>query len=284
MQNSWQHEVITYYGVEAHRFSSATERLVVVPFLSGRTMFYGPLNGPNLFYERVEELALIGQPLEDGLWRNYGGYKCWLAPQEQTGWPPNTAIDGAPYEVLNLEQTAHGYRLVLQGPPAAQFGVRMLLTYELSHTQPGVTIWQGFENISTEVVEWSAWSVTQVPTPGYVSLPAAGRIYNFPEFSAKPEIENQQLLIQGQPPEFKLGVQPVGADTPHVLVYQRPNTKLKLVKSFEPEPNQLYPHNNSLEIYNCHVMPYGEIEFNSPLVKLQPGERYQFRINWSIES
>lgn len=283
MQTTWQHRSITYYGLQAHHFSNGVEALTVVPALSGRAMFYGPQNGPNLLFEFKEQLALVGQPALPTEWRNYGGYKCWLAPQELSGWPPDPAIDGAVY-TDSLHEDELGWRLDLQGPPSVAFGVQMQTSYQLNHHQSGLTVVQGFENYSQQTVEWSAWDVTQVNAPGYAILPQ-GQIFNFPDFPYKPQIENVgnycRVKLEGQPPEFKLGVQGDTA-TLHQIAYQPENVPYSLVKKFEPIPNQNFPHNNPLEVYNCHLAPYGEIEINSPLVKLKPGERYQFKIMWNI--
>ena len=284
MQNNWQHQQVNYYGLKAHRFDNGINALVVVPDLSGRAMYYGPVEGPNLLYERVEELALIGQNKQN--WRNYGGYKCWLAPQELTGWPPNPNIDGAPFD-YNLSQNETGFQLDLQGQPASNFGIRIRLSYQLNHNETTVTVLQGFENISDKTVEWSAWDVTQVPAPGQVLLPF-GQIYNFPQFNFNPPIsfhDNfQRVSISGQPPEFKLGLQ-FNSETsqPRQKIIFRPeNSNLQYIKTFEAQPDKKYPHNNTIEVYNCHIMPYGEIEVNSPVVTVEPGESYLFRIVWSI--
>lgn len=283
MQTIWQHEVTTYYGLEAHRFSNRADALLVVPALSGRAMFYGPQAGPNLLYERLEELALLTQPNSEQIWRNYGGYKCWLAPQEQTGWPPDPNIDGAPF-VAQLTQTETGYRLDLQGPPSTRFGIRIMLGYQLDN-ETGLTVLQGFENISKDVVEWSAWDVTQVPASGYVLMPK-GVVYTFPNFGYKPPLRAAdnfyRVEIVGQPPEFKLGIQNLPAPQTYQLIFQPAHSNLQLIKTFDTEPNQNYPHSNPVEVYNCHIMPYGEIELNSPLVRLQPDELYQFQVKWSI--
>ncbi len=283
MRTVWQHEIVTYYGLEAHRFSNASETLVVVPALSGRAMFYGTQAGPNLLYERLEELALLTQPNPTQVWHNYGGYKCWLAPQEQTGWPPDPGVDGAPF-AAQLTQIKTGYRLDLQGPASARFGIRIRLSYRLDN-EAGLTVLQGFENISDEVVEWSAWDVTQVSAPGNVLMPK-GTVYTFPDFGYTPPLKTidafYRVEITGQPPEFKLGVQNLPATQTHQLIFQPTHSNVQLIKTFDIAPNQNYPHANPVEVYNCHIMPYGEIELNSPLVRLQPGELYQFQVKWSI--
>ena len=127
----------------------------------------------------------LAQPNPQQTWRNYGGYKCWLAPQEQTGWPPDPSVDGASF-AHQLTETETGYRLDLQGPVSTRFGIRIRLSYQLNN-EAGLIVWQGFENISDAVVEWSAWDVTQVPAPGVVLMPK-GDVYTFPNFGYTPPL------------------------------------------------------------------------------------------------
>ncbi len=43
------------------------------------------------------------------------------------------------------------------------------------------------------------------------------------------------------------------------------------MKGFETEPEEIYPHESVVEVYDSGTLPYIEIEVHSPLKILNPG-------------
>ena len=95
------------HSTETVELSRGALKVVVAPRLGGRIAEFS-LCGRNLLFENP---ALAGvendqpTPAWDGVWRNFGGEKVWVAPQGWDGkgqWagPPDPVLDGGYFSLL----------------------------------------------------------------------------------------------------------------------------------------------------------------------------------------
>ena len=97
-------------------------------------------------------------------WLHYGGYKTWLAPQQN--WTENLPfldLDSGCYE-LAIEEKSEEAVVRVTNPVCREAG--MQLTRGVSLSENGhVTIEQSMINRSANAANWGLWDVTQVRGP-----------------------------------------------------------------------------------------------------------------------
>jgi hypothetical protein len=147
---------------DSYRISNGKVDLVVVPQI-GRIMRFGFVGEQNLLWEND---ALLGKtfPPDSGEYRNYGGDKLWPAPQSLWNWPPDSMLDGQPWEVV---ATTAGVRMT--SPEGDTLRVRFRREITLSSDSPEVLIENSMHNLGQQA-ELSLWQVTQVNDPDSVTL------------------------------------------------------------------------------------------------------------------
>jgi hypothetical protein len=148
---------------------------VIVPCI-GRVMQLRLLDDPVGALWR--NLALEGQrhdPPVDLLlpreWLNFGGDKCWPAPQSSwpkvqgRHWPPPNGFDSQPMKAVAADNS-----VVLTSFIDASFGIQMVRHVELDPGLPVMRIRTEFRKLTGSPVSVSVWTITQMRAPERISI------------------------------------------------------------------------------------------------------------------
>jgi len=277
---------ISYHGwQDSYLMSNGIVSLVIVPQIN-RIMSYSFVKGKNIFWENSKEYGNLYEIKK--IWPNYGGYKVWPAPQNawwkgKASWPPDPYLD---YGRNNVEIVSPS-KIKLTGAPSLEMGILFIKEIELLPNSSHVIINQKMVNISSREIEWSIWDVTQLPLNAWVLFP----------------IKNKSKFINGLNPLSRIlpqgweiykkdnwiiipinkkskNVWKIGSDSDGGwIAYVKEN--FIYFKCFPYFPSRKYPDGGcSVEVFKGHS--YMEMEVLSPVVKLKPGEEYNFREKWYL--
>ncbi len=275
---------ISYHGwADCYRIQNGCVEAIVVPAI-GRVMQLRLAGEPDGAF--WENRALDGQ-LHDPAsneWLNFGGDKCWPAPQSawlpQQGrdWPPPAAFDSRP-----MEGVAGRCGIVLTSPVDSGFGIQVVRHVELDSARPVLRIRTEFRKLQGGPVRVGVWSITQMPSPERVCvlLPLTTR---FPDgyvrlMDGEPaglRIEGRLLTLKRHPHEFaKIGTE--GSS----LAWIGPSCVVCI--EAESGPGE-YPDGGCVtEIYtNPDPLQYVELETLGPLATLSAGDRIEQTTVYSV--
>lgn len=268
---------VSYHGwPDCYLLSNGSVEAVVVPAI-GRVMqlrLAGAAEGT--FWENR---ALYGQlpPLNSSEWINFGGDKCWPAPQSDwplhlgRDWPPPVAFDSRP-----LEAVAGELGVVLTSPVDPGFGIQVTRHVELDAEQPVMRIRTEYRKICGDAVKVGVWSITQMQDPErvFMLLPDQsafpdGYVYLMPAEPNELRIDGRLLSLERHPNECTK----IGSDATSLAWVGR-NCVVRI--DAETGPGE-YPDGGCVtEVYtNSDPLPYVELEAMGPLVKLSAGERIE---------
>ncbi len=278
----------TYQNRAAYKLTNGAVDAIIIPEI-GRIMSFGKTGGPNLMWNaRPEQLAKTG-------WKNYGGDKTWLAPQENwpsvngsKSWPPDNALDGQPHKADVLT----GGKLQLT-TPLSPTGIRIVRTMYFDDNGEFV-IEQTARKESGAPVKASIWNVTQI-VPGQAIFAAVNPessyqdgIYRFKDEKAQTvELVKPNLLRIQMQPNGEIGK--VGIDT-KVAALATVRDGLAWVQK-APRPDGDYPDApddksvgfpTELYLYGNPKMFYQELEFLGPLRQAQIGDSWTHTVRWSL--
>jgi hypothetical protein len=164
-------ERISYHGwPDCYLIANGSVEAVIVPAI-GRVMqlrLKGETDGA--FWENR---ALDGQ-LHDAAsndWLNFGGDKCWPAPQsawpqhQGRDWPPPASFDSCSVEAVAVERG-----VVLISPVDPGYGIQTVRRVELDPVQPVMRILTEYCKLSGAPVTVGIWTVTQMREPERVCM------------------------------------------------------------------------------------------------------------------
>ena len=124
----------------------------------GRIVFYGFVGGRNVLWvnsEAKNPAYILGG------WKNWGGEKIWVWPQEYWNWPPPEPQAG--YQVGKSDD---GKSLVMTSAPLPTVGVRIVRQITLAPTGSEVVLTTHLEPVDVKDPRpIAAWSITQVAQP-----------------------------------------------------------------------------------------------------------------------
>ncbi|MCE5198896.1 MAG: DUF4380 domain-containing protein [Armatimonadota bacterium] len=277
-------ERINYRGwQDSYRLTLGSRSLVVVPEIGGRIMEYS-ISGKNVIWENPEQFGRT-YPVS-GDWYNFGGYKTWLAQKDKYAWPPDTMLDYGKANVEVIKDSSGGSLLRVTGAASIKSGV--IFTKDISLDDSGeALVRQSLTNISSHLITYGIWNVTQVNAPCYVVFPIGqktklpGGITDLEGIGRKKgqvDIKDGLCITKFTSEGCK-----IGADTDGTwLLWLKDN--LAYIKSFSPMAKSAqYPHSGcSVEVYADPTYPYMEMELLGPIRKLRPGERAELVERWSI--
>ena len=281
LQASVRVEAIEYQGwQDARRISNGVIELIVVPQI-GRIMSFARIGQENILWQNAQEYGKVYSPTQKK-WINYGGYKLWLAPQSELGWPPDPYVDRGCYTFERVNKQT--IRLQGQLHPSKHFRLRIEVT--LMDDQPELVLTHLLENHSKQTIPVSFWGVSQVKPLGQISV--------YPPFSVSPiwdlklserkqiPVENiaerqgfYHLSHQGIPDKKKVYFFLKQAK----MVYNW--NAYRLVKYFDPYQQDAFPNEDSnFEVYFCPQ--YIELETVSPMISVPPKAQGQSSVRWSL--
>ncbi len=278
---------VTYNGWQgAYRIANATTELVFVPQI-GRIMRYGSVGGTNLLWNNRAmdgKTTNLKNPPKD--WQNYGGDKCWPAPQSRWGWPPDPVMDSGRQSV-RVTKDKH---LIVTGQPSAKEKVRFIREIALDSEGSGVTITNTLMNVSDKPDTWSVWQITQTDGPDTVRLPLyksghfPNGFYVFGDAQPAPVPDNVAVLGE----EVRIMLDPkhaakIGGDSPlGQIVAEKDGIRFEVSQTVEA--GREYPDSGcALEIYTSDgPNAYVELELLGPLTPLAPKAQVALKTRWRL--
>lgn len=274
----------------------------------GRIVSFHRVGKPNVLesdpslWEESERL----HPAPDMLdFRAYNGHEVWVGPQSQWWrqqdlnpekydsdlfWPPDPYISFGAYEVV--EQSAHS--VTIEGEPSPLSGVR--LTKRVTIEADGSLFFEvTAQNIRQTPVSWDLWLITRVNghNPNFVPVSSEKDVFlgepSHP-YQGRPtyKVENgffsfTPLVNDGRFEECT-GKAYIKASKPVIITHCGDEC---LTLEFEHhDPATIHPEQAEIELYNfVHkeaAKSLLELEYHSPYVTLQPGERMSTWSRWRL--
>ena len=302
---------VAFQGWDALRLDNGLVTAHLVPEIGGRLLQFALGGHSFLFSNR----ALDGRrftPQEhqgDGSllsWKNYGGDKTWPAPQGWDGagqWPgpPDKVLDSGAYDASSEEANGSA-SVTMRSAADARTGLRIERKLGLAAGSSRLQLDLAFENISQREIRWSIWDIAQLDcaacdSDGWLYVPVD------PDEPRPWHIlfgeENSQLQPDFRPGLFALNYQgivgKIGLRSPGGwLAFADQRREHVLCMQFPHEPDAEYPDGGAtVECWTempgvptpvpidspGHIL---EAEVLGPLRDLQPGERSELRITWSV--
>lgn len=280
---------LSYCGwTGAQRMQNASVTLTAVPEIA-RIMQFSLTDSTNLIWQNqaLEGQLADPQQSQQGLWRNFGGAKLWVAPQSAWdavlgNWPPDYEIDSAPCQPIPKQP----HTLLLEGQPSPIKGVQF--RREITLVDRGADLIYTLTNVSDHPVSWGIWMVFQAIPGGMVFLPAGDgtQFWLDPQFSGLEATGPEDLNYHKH-------------DQVYVLDHARSVDKTKVFSIpaqgwlaywvadqvlfilYDPDPTAEYPQGEgSTEIFTD--ADYVELEHIGPLAHLEPGESTSLPESWRI--
>jgi hypothetical protein len=164
------------WGASIHLANNEVEA-IIAPERGGRLMHYSRLGAPNLLWTAPDIDSGHG---DQWGWRNWGGEKTWLWPQDDwpNVWPPALDVEQAPWHLDGIRETKrekiHWLEIALS---AETFAGKMTRTISMPSAGTQLEISATLENnaattaVSTATnaaAAYSVWSVLQIPVPEIV--------------------------------------------------------------------------------------------------------------------
>jgi hypothetical protein len=265
------------------RISNGSVEAIVVPAVSRVMQFRLKGDRSGTFWENRD---LDGKLHSPGCseWMNFGGEKCWPAPQsawpllQGHDWPPPLAFDARPMESAEIKRG-----IALTSPADPVYGIQVVRQMELDPSLPLLRIRTEYRKLHGSAVTVGVWTIAQMREPErvYVPLPKES---NFPEgFVLLMEDEPAELKIDGRllslarhPQSFAK----LGTDAASLLWI---GSKCMLRIDTERKPG-IYPDGGCVtEIYtNPGLENYVELETLGPLVAMDAGDRIEQTTSYTL--
>lgn len=268
---------VSYHGwQDCYLLANGIIEAVVVPAI-GRVMqlrLAGAADGA--FWENR---ALNGQlaPLDSSEWINFGGDKCWPAPQSEwlhhqgREWPPPVAFDSRPLEAVATERGVS-----LTSPVDPGFGIQVTRHVELDAKLPVMRIRTEYRKTRGDAVKVGVWSITQMQDPERVFMLLPDQSSFTDGYVRLMEAEPKELRVDGR--LLSLARHPgkcakIGSDATSMAWVGR-NCVVRI--DAETGPGE-YPDGGCVtEVYtSADPLLYVELETMGPLANLSAGERIE---------
>jgi hypothetical protein len=162
---------IDYHGwKDSHRLASATLEVIVVSAIARIMQLARIGDDAGVLWQNR---ALDGQQPQphSGTWANFGGEKCWPAPQSDWprilghDWPPPAAFDAGPFEASVTEAG-----LILKSPVDPAWGIQAVRHIELDPSEAVMRVRTEFHKVSDKPVRVAIWTVAQFQDPACVAI------------------------------------------------------------------------------------------------------------------
>jgi hypothetical protein len=294
---------VQFAGWKAIKLTNGLVTVVAVPDIGGRIMDYRLGDHALLWNNPAEAGKLYDAPRSETerTWHNFGGYKVWPAPQDRWGGPPDplgSQLDGGRWTGKIVTASGLAAVVELTSPADATVtGLQASRTIKLGVGTTDVLVTETFKNVSDHPVEWSIWTIAQVPgslregeavspeAKAYIPLAEksrhASRYYEFPFNKSaywKPVAGGNVLEVTYGGDAAKVGVD----TTAGWLAYLDDLNGFAFATTFDVTPDAQYPDNGSnAEVWtNPSDLPYMEMEVLSPLHTLAPGKTFSAPQTW----
>lgn len=316
-RGSCQIETVDYKGWHAQQLSNSWVKLIVVPQNGGRLMQVIFAGHPYLFVNPQYEGKYL--PPDEERWFNYGGDKLWLLPEgddDEQHWRGNSDLldDGQyTFQVHSSEQRCE---IDLASPADPRTGIQILRTIRLEGDSPRIQFHAVVKNISGHTVEWSVQSVSQYDTADASQRSRQNRdFWTFTAANPSSGYLNRYHVRSGPAEPHTVSIRDDGLFTLRYAYIARElwidshdgwlavvdgSTRYAMVERFRYDEAKSYPGKASVIFYtngpelhwDAEGLPaltsgedriapfYLEAELDSPLVRLFPGETFNFDTEW----
>lgn len=277
-------ERINYRGWnDSYRMTAEAHSLVVVPEIGGRIMEYS-LDGRNVIWENPEEFGKMHDLAKE--WRNYGGYKTWVSPQDAWGWPPDPILDRGKANIETFDTDGRKWLRII-GCPSFETGVAFVKELTLSETGD-VTLVQRMRNVTDHKISWGIHDVTQVQTPCFVVFPVRpdSRLEGgFQYLAGDPQKSTQFTVRDGlcitsyHGKTYQISSD---SDGPWMVWFK---DDLAYVKLFPPmkRDSEYGDRGSSVTVFTSDgKLGYLEMEVLGPITELAPGQETSLTETWRI--
>jgi len=263
---------------EGYWLTNGVVEALVVPAIGRVLQFRSVGDAEGAFWESSFDQAAPGE------WSNFGGDKCWPAPQSswprQQGhaWPPPPGFDASP-----MQATVSGNSLLLTSPVDPTWGVQVVRAIELDAEKPRMRIQTEYRKVSGEPVRVGIWTVTQMREPIRIGmkLQASSR---FPDSYAR--------LLDATPADLRVqnGVLSLARHCSAYTKIGSDGSALAWVGNacvvrieVQPEAGE-YPDGGCVtEIYtNPDPLGYVELETLSPLATMHCGSSIRQTVTYTL--
>jgi hypothetical protein len=290
-----------YYGHAALRLSNGLVTVVVVPEFGGRIMEYKVADMPLLWSNVADIEGGKAAPTAAvaATWKNWGGYKTWPAPQDKWGGPPDpkgSQLEGGRWTGRIVKAKGAVGEVELTSPnDSGVTGLQITRRLKLYQGTTRLSVEETFKNTSSRSIEWSIWTVTQVPgITAPEGRPDQGAQIYFP-VNPKSKFKggfrqivegggDQWRVLDGNLLEvsYKHEQGKIGADSNGGwMAYVDGGKHWAYVKTYTPKPGATYPDSGcSVEVWAAGDLPYCEMEVLSPMHKLAAGETVSATEDW----
>ena len=277
-------ERISYHGwPDCYRLASGLVEAVVVPAI-GRVMGMSLIaSARNAFWENRELDGQLHGP-DAAQWMNFGGDKCWPAPQSDwlsrqgRDWPPPPAFDAQP-----MQATGTGRGVTLTSSLDHAYGIQVVRHVELDRDRPAMRIRTGFHKLQGRPVRVSIWTVTQMPEPERVAmaLPAVSKLAN--GYACLMDGEPANLRLDGRLLSFarsRRAFVKIGTDG-RSMAWIGPDSVVRM--DVERRTGEYPDGGCATEIYtNPDPLNYVELETLGPLETMAPGGRIELTTTYTL--
>ena len=308
---------VNYKGWQAQQVSNSWVKLIFVPQNGGRLMQVIFDEHPFLFVN--PRYAGKYLPPSNSQWFNYGGDKLWVLPEgndDEKHWVGNSdVLDDSPFEFKILSQ-GQRCEISLTGPADPQTGLQFSRTVSIEADSPRIKFHAVIKNATGHPIEWSVQSVSQYDTgdakdPGHHNRnfwafsranPSSAYLNRYhvkfgpAENSAAEVRENGLFGAHYVPLAAELWIDSrdgwlavVDGDSRYAMVErfrydesrQYPGKASVIFWTNGPELRQHPDGSTTFGSDDKEPAPfYMEAELNSPMVRLEPGESFDFDTQW----
>jgi hypothetical protein len=260
-------------------------RLVITLDVGPRVIFYGFVDGQNLFKNFDEQMGQSGGKE----WRNYGGHRLWHAPEvmPRTYFPDNTPVN----------YKCEGNKVILDCPPETTNNLKKIIEIELDESGSEVKLSHKIFNTGCWDIEFSTWCLTVMAPEGRAIIPQEpfvphGSSGSDPFSPARPLVLWQYTKMDD--PRFIWGAKYIQLkedskfdSKQKIGILNKPGWAAYALKGDLFIKKQDYDADAQYPDYNCNAeyftMPgFLEIETLSPLKRVAPGEYLENCETWSL--
>lgn len=277
-------ECVDYRGWSgSYRMSAGRYSLVVVPAIGGRIMEYS-LDGRNVIWENAVEFGKVYEITND--WRNYGGYKTWVSPQDYWHWPPDPILDRGKANVEVFDRDGRKWLRII-GQPSLKSGVMFIK--ELTLDENGeVTLIQKMRAVGKPPTKWGIHDVTQVKTPCFVVFPIrsdtrvpGGIRYLFgdPKKTAQFTVRDGLCITSYHGQVYQIGAE---SDGPWMIWFQDDMAYVKLFPPMKRDAEYGDRGSSAVVFTSDGKLGYLEMEILGPLIDLSDGEETELIERWRL--
>ena len=221
-------------------------------------------------------------------WVNFGGDKCWPAPQSEwprcqgRDWPPPLAFDAKP-----VFADVRGNGVVLTSEIDSGYGIQVVRYLELEANLPVLRIRTVFHKVAGSPVSVSVWTVTQLRDPELVALQTSARSHFAEGFNRLIPSEplhwkhDGEMLSLARHPQERAKIGTEGS----AMVWVGREAVLRVESEVAPSvAAERFPDDGCRsEIYtNPDFEPYVELETLGPLVNLRAGESTEHTTRYTL--